>query len=393
MTRNNRLVMFALFLWGMGEGTWFFIRSLYLEQLGATPEEVGAVLSLAALTVASSFVPGGLLADRLDRKHVMIAGWLSGVFAPLLMVLAGDWRAFLIGFSLYNLSAFVIPAINAYVAQASGGAPLERIFPIVYAGFSIGSVIGPQVSRVLLTVTDVRGVLVVSSALFAVSTLAVSFVERQPARHRAALNGSPSLRASIGGALRPARAFYRSMFAIIFAMAIGIQLIPNFLDRLGWRMADVSGIGSAQAFGVTILSVGIGHLSAGRGRRGLLLAQGLVFAAMAAFTFGVPAWSGFAVAGYFLLGGYQTARQQAAAQVVSYVPPEYQGTGFALAETVGALGLAAASLVSGVLFASDPARPFHAALLLIPVGALLTLRLRRPSTVEAAQVEAVMGET
>ena len=393
MTRNNRLIMFALFLWGVGEGTWFFIRSLYLEQLGATPEEVGVVLSFAALTVAASFLPGGLLVDRLDRKHVMIAGWLSGVFAPLLMALATDWRSFLIGFSLYNLSAFVIPAINAYVSQASGGAPLERIFPIVYAGFSIGSILGPQVSRALLAVIDVRGVLIVSSALFATSTLAVSFIDPQPASRRVLPNGSPSLRASIGGALRPALAFYLSLFAIIFAMAIGIQLIPNYLGRLGWRMADVSGIGSAQAIGVTILSVAIGHLSAGRGRRGLLLAQGLVCVAMASFAFGVPAWSGFATAGYFLLGGYQTARQQAAAQVVSYVPPEYQGTGFALAETVGALGLAAASLISGVLFAIEPARPFHVALLLIPFGALLTLRLRRPRMIEARRVEAVMSDT
>jgi hypothetical protein len=35
-------------------------------------------------------------------------------------------------------------------------------------------------------------------------------------------------------------------------------------------------------------------------------------------------------------------------------------------------------LLSGVLFAADPVRPFYAAMLLIPIAILLTLRLRGP---------------
>jgi len=375
MTRDNKIIMFALFLWGLGEGTWFFIRGLYLEQLGATPEEVGLALSLAAATIAVSFLPGGLLADRFDRKRVLVAGWLAGVFAPVLMALAGDWREFLIGFTLYNLSGFVLPAISAYVAHAAGGAPLERVLPMVYAGFSIGGVLGPQLGRALLATLDVRGVLIVSSALFGVSTLAVAFVSRQPVTRlaeRAGPGGSPI------AALRPALTFFAFLFVIEFGLTIGAQLVPNYLQRIGWQMADVSGIGSAQPIGASILAVLIGHLSAGRRRRGLLVAQALVFAAMAAFAFGARAWGGFAVAGYFLLGGIQAARQQAIAQVAGYVPPEQRGTAFAAAETIGALSLAAAALLSGVLFAPDPAWPFYAGLILIPVGLLLTLRLRGP---------------
>ena len=397
MTRNNRLIMFSLFFWGMGEGMWFFIRTLYLEQLGATPTEVGLALSIAALTIALSFVPGGMLADRFDRKRVLIAGWLSGVFAPVLMALANDWRQFMIGFTLYNASAFVVPAISTYVAHAAGGAPLERVFPVVFAGFSIGNILGPQVGQALLAVTDVRSVLALSSLLFGVSTLAVIFVDAQPVSRQAA---PAARRVSLGDMLRSTLPFFAFLFVIDFGMTIGMQLIPNYLGRMSWRLADVSGIGSALPIGVVILSVLVGYISAGKRRRGLLAGQALVFAAVAAFAYGVPAWGGFAAIGFFMLGGYQTARQQAAAQVAGYAPSEHRGTALAIAETVGALALAVASLAGGVLFAGDPARPFHAAMLLIPLGIALTLRLRglqqkteHREAAEAAPVRASSAES
>ncbi len=381
MTRDNKIIMFALFFWGIGEGTWFFIRSLYLEELGARPEEVGLALSIAALTIAASFLPGGWLADRFDRKHVLVAGWLAGVFAPALMALADNWREFMVGYTVYNLSAFVLPAIDAYVAHAAGRAPLGRVFPIVYAGYAIGSVLGPQLSKALLAILDVRGVLFLSSALFGMSTLAVAFVRRQPVTPPAAQAGA---RLSPIAALRPALIFFAILFVIEFGMSIGAQLIPNYLQRIGWQLADVSGIGSAQPIGVACLSLLVGHLSAGREQRGLLIAQALVLASMVVFAFGAWAWGGFVGTGYFMLGGYQAARQQANARVSRYVRSEHRGMAFAVTETIAALSLAAAAMAGGLLFASNPVWPFYAGLLLIPIGALLTLRLRGPRHAQPA---------
>ena len=380
MTRDNKIIMLALFFWGIGEGMWFFIRGLYLEELGATPEEVGLALSLAALTIAASFLPGGLLADRLDRKHVLVAGWLAGVFAPALMALANNWQEFMIGYTMYNLSAFVLPAIDAYVSHAAGHGPLGRVFPIVYAGYSIGSVIGPQLSKAVLATLDVRAALFMSSTLFGVSTLAVVFVRRQPVTRPAAQAG-PHF--SLVAILRPALAFFAFLFVIEFGMSVGAQLIPNFLQRIGWSLADVSGIGSAQPIGAACLSLLVGHLAAGNERRGLLMAQALALLSMAVFAFGAQAWGGAAALGYFALGGYQAARQQANAWVARYVPSEHRGTAFAMTETVAALSLAAAAMAGGLLFASNPAWPFYVGIGLIPIGALLTLRLRGPRVAQA----------
>ena len=90
MSRDIKLVTLALFLWGSGEGLFVYILPLYMEQLGATPQEVGAVLGLAAFLAACSFIPGGMLADRFDAKKIMVWGWAIGAVASLGMGLAPD---------------------------------------------------------------------------------------------------------------------------------------------------------------------------------------------------------------------------------------------------------------------------------------------------------------
>jgi len=430
MTRDNKIVTFSLFLWGIGESMWFYIRGLYLEGLGAMPQEVGLALGIAALTHAAAYVLGGALADRFDRKFLLLAGWLTGVVAAPLMALAGDWRAFMIGFSVYNVSAFVAPVIDTYVTQAAGRAPLERVLPVVFAGYWVGSVLGPQAGKILLTRTGERGILLASSLVFVASTVVIAFVRAQPAARRpsppaplspqtaredrpsrtladsvrpphtagegrwqATGEGSRHCQPRVGPvqALRPAWSFFAYQFAIFFSMALGAQLIPNYLLRMGWQSIDVSGIVSALPLGIAVLTVAVGHFAAGRNRRGLLASQALVLAGIAAFAFGAPAWGGFAVAGYLLLGGFDAARQQALARMPRYVQKEQRGLAFGMASTVSEGAVAAASVIGGVLFALDPALPFYAGLILIPAGMALTLRLRAPVTGAAAEGKAVLA--
>src|SRR5512143_2542714 len=143
MSRDIKLVTLALFLWGSGDGLFLYIMPLYMQQLGATPQEVGAVLGLAAFLTACSFIPGGLLADRFDAKKVMIGGWLLGAVASLWMGLAPTWQIFVPGILLYNVSAYSIPAINTYIAEASGQTPLEHTITVTFAGYAAGSIVSP----------------------------------------------------------------------------------------------------------------------------------------------------------------------------------------------------------------------------------------------------------
>src|SRR5512139_821661 len=176
MSRDIKLVTLALFLWGSGEGLFFYIMPLYMEQLGATPQEVGAVLGLAAFLAACSFIPGGLLADRFDAKKVMIWGWALGAVASLGMGLAPTWPIFVPWILLYNVSAYCIPVINTYIAEASGDIPLEHTITVTFAGYAAGSIVSPFVGGRIAEAIGTPALFIIGAAFFGVSFFIASAV-------------------------------------------------------------------------------------------------------------------------------------------------------------------------------------------------------------------------
>ena len=79
LSRDNRLMALALFLWASGEGLFAYIQPIYIQQLGASPVQIGGVLSLAGLGLTLAYLPGGILADRVPRKQIMLGGWGLGL--------------------------------------------------------------------------------------------------------------------------------------------------------------------------------------------------------------------------------------------------------------------------------------------------------------------------
>jgi MFS family permease len=186
-----------------------YIQPIYIQQLGASPVQIGTVLALAGLAMTAAFLPGGILSDRIPRKIILLSGWMLGIVGVLTMAWAHDWRTFTPGIMLYSFSAFCVPAISATVADAAGGAPLARVITFVYAGYSAGSIISPAVGGWLAQMTNMRTVYLIAAVCYAVSTLVVLMIKPQPA--------SPSLASPHRGALqRPAGSDRVAMFLPLY---------------------------------------------------------------------------------------------------------------------------------------------------------------------------------
>ena len=381
MSRDNKFITFALFLWGAGEGLFFYIQPLYMKQLGASSAEIGAVLALAAFLTACTFIPGGWLADRIDPKKVMIGGWALGGVAALWMGLAPNWQAFVPAILVYNISAYCIPAINSYIVEASGDAPLEHTITLTFAGYAAGSIMAPFVGGQLSQVIDTHWLYIIGSGFLAMSLL-IALQVRSHAAHRAAP-------ISIGQQLthlRPAVPFFGRMLFVFFTLTIGATLPANFLSELGWSVSEVNTWGGTpQAIGMLVLAIGLGRIAAGRRRRGLLLGQGLVFAAMVMFMLTTPALRLTGAFGFFLLGGVAPVRELSNAQIANQLSREVRGLALGVNETIFSLARAAAAAAAGVLFTLDPRWPFIASIVLIPIG-LAWVWLSRPLAVRDGQI-------
>jgi len=367
MSRDNRRVAFALFLWGSGEGLFYYIQSLYIEALGANPVQIGTALSVAGMAAAISFIPAGWLADRVERKRLMMGGWVLGFIAVWGMALARDWREFTVGLVLYSLSAYCVPAISAYVAHAAGGTPLEQALTTVYAGYTLGTILSPTVGGWLADTMGMRPVYYTAGILFGLSTLTVSTVAPQPANGTAPRwIWQPLLRG-----VRNWWPFLLWLPLAFLAMYLPTPLTPNFLaDTRGMPVGRIGALGTAYSLGATVLSLVLGRLP-NRRPWGLMLAQALVMVSVVLVWQG-PIWPLLAL-GYFLRGSYSTARSLSSAWLGKHLSPTSRGIAFGAVETLIALAQMVAPYLAGHLYAADPARPFVVALMLLPVTTLTTL--------------------
>ncbi len=376
MSRDLKLITFALFLWGCGEGLFLYILPYYMEQLGATPAEVGSVLGLAAFLTACSFIPGGILADRFDAKKVMLWGWAMGAVAALGMGLAPNWAWFVPWILLYNVSAYCIPAINTYVAEASGAMPLERTITVTFAGYAAGSIVSPFIGGRLSEAIGTASLFIIAAAFFLLSlVIALRVHSHAPHLNYAKQRHQPLQRQM--ARLRPLASTYICLLVVFFAVCVGSILPSNFLGVLGWSIGDVNSLGgTASAIGAMILSLALGRIAAVRRRRGLLIGQLLVLLSMLLFVGSTPNLRLLPVLGYFMLGAIPTLRELANARLAGQVSDEARGTALGMNETIFSLARSAAAVLAGLLFTIDPRAPFLASIALIPIGMVLIARLR-----------------
>jgi MFS family permease len=139
-------------------------------------------------------------------------------------------------------------------------------------------------------------------------------------------------------------------------------------------------MGSINALGTTVFSLGLGRLSSWRGFFVSLLLAMLAFGLLLA----TGAWLAVAAA-CFLLGAYNVARPMATSIVSARVPEHQRGMAYALLDTISGLAAVTATNLAGVLYTEEPEWPFRGGIAgVIGVIVLGTLLLRLPRRNRAA---------
>jgi MFS family permease len=227
----------------------------------------GQALAVAALLLAGDFAPAllgpftGTVADRLDRRRVMmacelvqgalvvaIALWLPSL--PLLLVLVG----------LRAVAGQVFqPASRAAVPALVPEPDLERANAAVGVATNGGETLGPLVAAAALPLLDVRGVLLLDAATFAVSAALLVFLPALPGdgdgpgRDRASFLADARTGLRYLWRERTVRAVALGYFAIVACNGIDdVALVFLATDTLG---------GGDGAVGLLLAAVGIGLLA------------------------------------------------------------------------------------------------------------------------------------
>jgi len=366
MNRDIKLLTISHALWGVGEGLFLTLQPLYIEELGATPAQVGGVLSMLPLACGLTYIPSGILGDRLPRKPLMIAAWLCGLLGILICALTRTWRGLIPGLVVYGFSAFAGPIINAYLATATSGENLERVLSTVVAAYAAGSAVSPLLAGWLTGLVQMRVVYLMAFAVFALSTAGVLGISSQQPSGRAGwrVDGRPLLNARVLGFIGVAAWSF-------FAMYLVFPLAPNYLASVrGLSAAQIGAISSLGALGMTVLTLLLGRIGASERPWGWLLGQCLVWMSAALLLWAPGA--GGAVLAYLLRGGYLACWPLIQANAGGLLGEANRGLAVGAILTAVSGAQVVASVIAGRLYGVLPSWPFLAALLLIPVGVVLT---------------------
>ncbi len=367
MSRDNRLLMISLFLWGSGEGLSFYIQPLYLKELGADPQAIGFILALAGLAMGLSHVPAGYLADRWGRKQMLMVGWVLGALTTLSMYFALDLKTFAFGLVAYTFTGFVLAPVNAYVIEARGAQSVQRALSLVFAGFWAGNVLAPTVGGLIGQAFGLRMVYGLAAIFFVLSTGVLWLVRTQP------LAAPASGHTRYGSLFRNQR-FLGLLILIVpalGAMELGLPFTPNFVtEARGLDVRMVGLFGSINSLGVVAANVFLGHL---RPRRGFLLGQMAVALSLTVLL--AASGVGWMGAAFFLRAGWHLCISMALAQVGRVVDKPEMGLAFGLTETAFSLATTLGPLAAGLLYGRERALPFQISLGLILLTIPIVWRL------------------
>ena len=354
----------ALFVWGIGEGMFMLFQPVYLQELGASPIQIGAILGAFGAAMTLTHIPAGHLSDRIGRRPLLISAWIVGFLATVLMAVARNLPMFVAGLLMYGLTAFVASPLDSYATAARGKWSVPRAMTFVSMTFNAGAVIGPLIGGRVADAYGFRTIYAIAAGLFVLSTLAVLFVSTQPRDHHDPNHPPASL-------LRNRRylTFLAVFFFVAFAAYVPQPLSSNYLrNQQALSLSTIGDLISTASLGTTIMAFVLGHLEA---RTGFLLGQ----AAVAAFA--VLLWQGLGLgwfaAAYFLLGGYRPVRTLGVAQVRGFVHKSQMGIAYGMAETLGSASTLLAPPLAGFLYAHDPALMYPTGLILITLGIATTL--------------------
>jgi MFS family permease len=116
LTVTQTFFMFTAFLW------WPY-RSLFILELGASKELLGMLLMIETIAQVIFQLPGGILADRIGRKKVIVLGSVLRIISPLVYLLSTSWEHTAPALLLGSAAMLSLPATNAMIAESL---PMEK---------------------------------------------------------------------------------------------------------------------------------------------------------------------------------------------------------------------------------------------------------------------------
>ena len=245
----------------ISQGMQFLVLAWLVLEVTGSKTQLGLVLFLYGVPNVGLLMVGGVIADRIDRKRLLMAIQVAvGSLIAVLAVLSATgmvtvWHIYMAGVLLGVLQALNQPARVSLVADLVDERTLLDAVAHFNVAVHIGRIVGPPLVGAVIDTWSISAALFMNASFYAVSVLGVSRIRTAPRDRKPA--PEPLLRNFVGG-LTHIRDSPVLLTVIVLACSFGgfgmchLQVIPAFAK-------DQLGSGAYEA-GLLLLASGIGSL-------------------------------------------------------------------------------------------------------------------------------------
>lgn len=247
-------------------GTWMqsVAQSWLVLTLTGSGTALGFVVAMQTLPVLLLGPYGGVVADRIDKRRLMVAlQSMMGVLALVLGVLTvtGEvrlWQVYVLALLLGLNNAFENPARQAFVLEMVGPSDLPNAVSLNSVIVNVARAVGPAIAGVVIATGGIGICFLLNAASF------IAVVYSLVSMDLGALQPSPPTDRA-PGQLRQGLAYVRRtidlaiplvMMAIIGTLAYEFQVVLPVVARVTFH-------GGAQAYGFMTAAMGVGALVGG----------------------------------------------------------------------------------------------------------------------------------
>ncbi len=270
---------------GLGDGVFWvgFVALLFRLDVGAVGFGVAVAVRLGPRALLG--VPGGAIADRLDRRRLLVALDLGRSACMVVLAVLADDGAGAVLPTMVVLLAYVLaapyrPALTAGLAAIAGESGLSTANARISTVRQVMTFVGPLVGAAIVQWSTIEVAFVVNAATFAVSAILVGSVRAlsAPSRARRSDGGLGDRRSPWA---TPGLLVVGSLVAVMYGIR-GSELVLYALvadERLGLGSAGIGVLAGAVGFGA-LAAMPLAPRLADSPRTDLMLGASLVFTAV-----------------------------------------------------------------------------------------------------------------
>lgn len=248
-------------------GTWMQSVGTQLVVLSLTTSAIaiGAINVVAAVPMLLFSLSGGVIADKFDRRHILIItmsllGVLSLIYAWLIWTGAlAYWHILVLAAVAGIIASFQLPASQAFVAELVPMDDLPEAIALNSASFNSTRIVGPALAATAIGALGLASAFIVNAftLLAPIGTLVRIRKFLKPRQ-------APRVRASGMSALRDGVRYVRANDGlwglVLLQAALSFFVSPNLLVLLPLYTTDVLG-GSDSWVGLMLSAMGVGSLT------------------------------------------------------------------------------------------------------------------------------------